>query len=263
MRRIGLLVSLLLAAGAQVAPAQSPPSAPSAEGSRVALLIGNANYAVAPLKSPVSDIREVAGALGALGFTVTKLENARQRDMREALRSFVLGARAAEVRLFYFAGHGFQMRGRNYLIPIDARIQNESDILKTTADASELIHELAAIRTGANVVIIDASRDLPIFEPGLRRALAARPGLTQAVPPAGSVIAFSAQPGVLTGDTSVYTQHLVRAMREAPGLPIEAFFKRVRSGVAAATQFAQVPWEASDMTGELCLRPGAAGECKP
>jgi uncharacterized caspase-like protein len=237
--------------------AQTPP--------RVALLIGNATYADAPLRNPINDVREVAASLQALGFAVTTLENLNARQMRDSMRQFVLTTRGADVRLFYFAGHGLQMRGRNYLLPVGVRIDNETDVLERTADATELVEQLSAIGKGANLLIIDACRSHPIFDTRSRRMWSVKPGLSTTPAAVGTLVAFSTRPGELARDggssLSVYARHLTRALKDAPQLPIEQFFKRVRAGVAAETNNKQVPWESSDLNGELCFRPDAKGHC--
>lgn len=232
---------------------------------RVALLIGNAAYADAPLRNPLNDVREVAASLRLLGFAVTAHENLKLAEMREALRKFVLTTRSADVRLVYFAGHGLQMRGRSYLLPVGARLDNETDVLERTADATELVEQLSAIERGANVVIIDACRVHPMFRSGSRKMWAVKPGLSKVNAPSGTVVAFSTRPGRVAldgaGSVSVYTRHLTQGFKEAPALPVEAFFKRVRAGVVAETGNQQVPWESSDLNGELCFRPDANGHC--
>ncbi len=234
--------------------------------SRVALLIGNAAYAEGALRNPGNDVRAIESSIKQLGFTVTLRENLRQREMREVLRMFVLTNREAEVRLFYFAGHGLQLRGRNYLVPVDVKLNSEADILERTADATELIEQLTAIAAGANVIVIDACRTHPVFASGARRMWAAKPGLSPAQAPRGTLIAFSTGPGKVArdgaGPTSVYTRHLTQVMNDAPDLPMEVFFKRVRTGVAAETKNAQIPWDSSDITGELCFRPRTDGLCR-
>jgi uncharacterized caspase-like protein len=245
--------------------ALSMTTASAQTSSRVALVIGNAAYADAPLRNPLNDAREVAAALKPLGFAVTTHENLKFSDLREALRRFVLGTRAAEVRLVYFAGHGLQLRGRSYLLPVDVRIRNETDVLERTADATELVEQLSAIATGANVVIIDACRLHPIFSAGTRKMWAVKRGLSPLSAPRGTVVAFSTRPGEVArdgkGPNSVYTRHLTLGLKQAPALPVEVFFKRVRAGVVAETQNRQVPWESSDLNGELCFRPGPNGQC--
>jgi carboxyl-terminal processing protease len=253
------VAGLALALAAANASAQTPP--------RVALLVGNAAYAEAPLRNPANDVRTVAAALKQIGFSVTTHENLKLAEMREALRGFVLGARAAEVRLVYFAGHGVQLRGRNYLLPVDVVLASESDILTKTADATELIEQLSAIDSGANMVIIDACRTYPALSSRTRALAGARNGLSQVVAPRGTLVAFSTRPGKVArdgaGPTSVYARQLARWLNDAPDLPVELFFKRVRTGVVEETRNAQVPWESSDIHGDLCFRPDAAGRCRP
>lgn len=283
MNRRQFTNGLLLATATQPLRAQSLRGQANAAPARVALLIGNAAYSDAPLRNPVNDVRELAGVLKPLGFVVTALEDQRLGEMREALRQFVLHTRAAEVRLVFFAGHGLQLRGRSYLLPVGARINNETDILERTTDATELVEQLSAIENGANLVIIDACRSHPLFKSGTRRMWAAKPGLSALAAPNGTVVAFSTRPGQVArdggvadgngstgtgtgndggGPMSVYTRHLTRSLREAPDLPVEALFKRVRAGVVAETNHQQVPWESSDLNGELCFRPDQKGQCK-
>jgi uncharacterized caspase-like protein len=253
-RRVAGWAMALIAIGAV---AQTP--------SRVALLIGNAAYPDAPLRNPLNDVREVAVSLRALGFTVTTHENLKLGDMRESLRKFVLTTRSADVRLVYYAGHGLQMRGHSYLLPVGVRIDSETDVLERTADATELVEQLSAIERGANVVIIDACRVHPMFTTRTRKMWAVKRGLSRLAAPNGTVVAFSTRPGQVArdgdGEISVYTRHLTRGLRQAPDLPVEAFFKRVRAGVIAETGNRQVPWESSDLNGELCFRPDAKGQC--
>lgn len=259
------VLRLALLAPAALAQNVSGAAGSGAAPARVALAIGNGAYDDAPLRNPVNDARAVSAALKTLGFDVTTRENLEGRDLREALRRFVLDTRGADVRLLYFAGHGLQLRGRNYLLPIGARLDNETHVLERTADVTEVIEQLGAIERGASVVIIDACRVHPMFDAGTRRMWAARAGLSRVKPPVGTVVAFSTRPGQVARDgggaTSVYTRHLTQTMRDAPGLPVEAFFKRVRAGVVAETKNRQIPWESSDLTGELCLRPDGSGRC--
>jgi uncharacterized caspase-like protein len=257
MRAVHVLAScvmVLLAAGAS---AQAPV--------RVALLIGNAAYADAPLRNPTNDVREVAASLRELGFAVTVQANLGLNEMRESLRKFVLGTRSADVRLIYYAGHGVQLRGRSYLLPVGVQLNSETDVVERTADATELVEQLSAIGKGVNLVIIDACRLHPMFS-GTRRMWTVKPGQSKVVAPSGTVVAFSTRPGQVAADgagaVSVYTRYLTRTLREAPELPIEAFFKRVRAGVAAETGNKQVPWESSDLNGELCFRPDRTGRCQ-
>ena len=165
--------------------------------------------------------------------------------MREALRKFVLTTRSADVRLIYFAGHGLQLRGRSYLLPVDVKINNETHVLERTADATELVEQLSAIENGANVVIIDACRSTRCSRRAPARCGRPNQGLSKVTAPTGTVVAFSTRPGqiALDGDgaVSVYTRHLTQRSRKSPELPVEVFFKRVRAGVVAETQTGRCP----------------------
>lgn len=232
---------------------------------RVALLIGNAAYADAPLRNPVRDMREVAAALKGLGFSMTAHEDLKRAALRDVLRGFVLGTRSAQVRLVYFAGHGLQLRGRNYLMPVDVTVDSEAQVLERMADATELVEQLGAIGRGANIVIIDACRVHPLFATGTRRMWAVKAGQSPVNAPLGTVVAFSTRPGQVAADgkgsLGIYARHLAREIRSGPQLPVEQLFKRVRAAVSEESGGRQVPWESSDLNGELCLRPAADGRC--
>jgi uncharacterized caspase-like protein len=243
---------------------------------KTALVIGNGGYRQAPLKNPVNDAQAIASALKSLGFHVIQRENATQHEMLEALREFSNQAAKSQVRLFYYAGHGVQIKGRNYLMPIDAKAQSEDDVVQRGADLSEVLERLAIVKGGINLVILDACRNNPFnLAPaqladarGYRtRAIGARPsnGLAPVQVPSGTLVAFSTAPGSISIDNSVqgnsvYTKHLL-ANLNIPGLPVEKLFKQVRSAVAQETRQQQVPWESSSLMGEFCFRPDAAGRC--
>jgi uncharacterized caspase-like protein len=269
MRRRGIVATLLAggvlsARGAFAAPAER----------KTALVIGNAAYKMGALKNPVNDAQAVAAQLRTLGFEVTQRENVGLRDMIETLRQFSMAARAADVRLVFYAGHGVQVKGRNYLLPVDTEIRDEDEMPAKSADLNELLERLAAIKQGINIFILDACRNNPfsgaeIVGPDGRRLKfrgIAAPGLARVDAPLGSMIAFSTAPGGVALDNpgernSLYTKHLL-AMMQAPGLPIELVFKQVRLDVARATGRVQVPWESSSLTGDFCFRQGADGACK-
>jgi carboxyl-terminal processing protease len=243
---------------------------------KTALVIGNGAYRQAPLKNPVNDAQAVASALKLLGFHVIQRENATQREMLEALREFSHQSARSQVRLLFYAGHGVQIKGRNYLMPVDAEVQSEDDIAQRGADLSEVLERLAAVKGGINLVILDACRNNPFnLAPaqladarGYRtRAIgaAATNGLAPVQAPSGTLVAFSTAPGSISIDNamhgnSVYTKHLL-AYLNIPGLPVERLFKQVRSAVAQETRQQQVPWESSSLMGEFCFRPDAAGGC--
>ncbi|HEY2929002.1 caspase family protein [Piscinibacter sp.] len=245
----------------------------AADERRVALVIGNSDYRVGALKNPVNDAQAVAGSLRALGFDVALRENTSLRDMIEAFRQFSLTARTARVRVVFYAGHGVQVKGRNYLLPVDTEIRGEDEVPAKSADLNELLDRLGAMQQGINVVILDACRNNPfsgavIVGPDGRRLKfrgATPAGLAPVEAPLGSMVAFSTAPGGVALDNpgeknSLYTKHLLNFM-QSPGLPVELLFKQVRLSVARETGRVQVPWESSSLTGDFCFKLGPHGGC--
>jgi len=260
---------------AAVAPLLAATAAPShaTANSRVALVIGNANYKVGALKNPVNDAKAVATSLRNLGFEVTHRENASLREMLDAFQQFSTQSKSAEVRVVYYAGHGVQLKGRNYLLPVDTEIRAEDEMPNKSADLNEFLDRLGGIKQGINVVILDACRNNPfsgseIVGPDGRRLKfrgATPAGLAPVEAPLGSMIAFSTAPGGVALDNpqeknSLYTKHLLEHLN-SPGLPVELLFKRVRLAVAKETGRVQVPWESSSLTGDFCFRTMAGGAC--
>ncbi len=257
-------------------PATSTPaSAASAMAGerKVALVIGNSAYRVGVLKNPVHDAQAVAATLRTLGFEVSLRENTSLRDLIESFRQFSLNTRLASVRVVYYAGHGLQLKGRNYLLPVDTEIRGEDEVVAKSADLNELLDRLGNTKQGINIVILDACRNNPFsgvefVGPDGRRLKfrgATPAGLAPVEAPLGSMIAFSTAPGGVALDNpseknSLYTKHLLTSMR-SPGLPIELLFKQVRLGVARETGRVQVPWESSSLTGEFCFVRDRNGSC--
>ena len=248
---------------------------------KIALVIGNGAYHQSPLKNPVADANSVAAALRSLGFHVIQRENATQSEMLDAIREFSHEASQSKVRVLFYAGHGAQIRGRNYLMPVDTVAQTEEELILRAADVSELLERLSGIREGINLIILDACRNNPFVLPiaqladqrGYRvRALGAAapavpppPGLAPLNAPSGTMVAFSTAPGSVSIDSaaqgnSVYTKHLL-AYLNVPGLPVEKLFKQVRMAVARETRQQQVPWESSSLIGEFCFKKDIFGRC--
>jgi uncharacterized caspase-like protein len=260
----------MLAASLSYSVAAQGPSLGGRGEDRIALIIGNAGYAHASLRNPVNDARAVADALRELGFEVVYRENAALEGMLDAMREFVLRSRNSAVRVFFYAGHGAQLKGRNYLIPVDTLLKEEEELPLKTANASEFVDRLGQSKTGVNIVILDACRNQPFpvgaRTRGLNNARSLAQGLAQVAAPRGTLVAFSTAPGAVALDggngnsNSAYTRHLVEQIR-VPGLPVEQLFKRVRIGVSEETRQAQIPWESSSLMGEFCFRPGQGGEC--
>lgn len=222
------------------------------EEARIALVIGNSSYREVPLRNPVNDVRAMARTLRELGFTVLAHENANKRTMETAIIEF--GRRLAEggVGFFYYAGHGLQVRGHNYLVPIDAEIDSEAITRVAAVDVDLLLEQMAEAKNRVNIVILDACRNNP-FE---RRLRGASRGLAAVDAARGTLVAYATAPGSVAADgdgaNGLYTEELLQALR-VPGLKVEEVFKRVRIGVAERSKGAQTPWESSSLTGDLVV----------
>src|SRR4051812_14154921 len=155
--------------------ALAAPGASANEGARVALVIGNSTYAESPLKNPANDARSMAKSLRDRGFDVILRENASKKDMETAVADFGEKLTEGSTGLFFFAGHGMQVQGRNFLIPVDAKISSEQRVRLETIDVDIVLDQMAAARAKVSMVILDACRNNP-FE---RRFRSAGGGLAQ------------------------------------------------------------------------------------
>jgi len=223
-----------------------------AQEKRVALVIGNAAYKEAPLRNPVNDARAMAAALRKLGFDVIARENATRDQLGRAIVEFGGRLDASSAALVFYAGHGIQSRGRNYLIPVDAALNAESDLRYQAVDVTGLLEEIEQAQSRVGFVILDACRNNP-FERRLRGAAQAS-GLAAIDAARGLMIAYATSPGSVAADgdgsNGVYTAALLKALAQ-PGLKAEEVFKRVRIEVTGATANRQTPWESSSLTGDF------------
>lgn len=247
-----LLVTVLATLNAPVVLAQ--PSGP-----RHALVIGNAAYKTERLDNSVNDARAIGATLRALGFEVMQLEDASRNQMFEAIRRFGDQIKSGSVGLFYYAGHGVQVRGRNFLVPVDSGIEREDEVLYQAIEVSQVLEKMESAKNPINIVILDACRDNPFVRPS--RSLNA--GLAPLDAPVGTLIAFATAPGAKASDGTgskhgVYTQHLLTHMKE-PSLKVEEVFKRVRAAVRQDTSGRQIPWEHSSLVGDFYFVPRGAG----
>jgi formylglycine-generating enzyme required for sulfatase activity len=228
-------------------------SAAAAAETRIALVIGNSSYASGPLPNPANDAQMMADTLTSLVFEVIARRNADQTTMKRAIQEF--GTRLEKggpsaVGLFYYAGHGVQLNGRNYLIPTTAQIDREGDVEIEAVSADWVIEQMRYARNRLNIVILDACRNNPFT----RSMRSVDHGLATMDAPAGILIAYSTAPGAVAmdgnGRDSPYTEALSQAMRDMHE-PVEQVFKHVRVGVMGATANKQVPWESSSLTGDF------------
>lgn len=223
--------------------------------SRYALVIGNAAYSApdASLRNAVRDARNVGAALRRVGFQVEVLEDADHATMRRAIRAFEDNLRRDPgVSFVYFAGHGLQLAGRNYLMPVGAGLVSEREVTARTVDAGELVERLRATGARLNIIVLDACRNNPLYKPVFVMRGASSAGLAKVTPAQGTVVAFATEPGRVAsdgaGNEGVYAKYLVQYMA-VPGLPLEQVFKRVREAVVAETKGVQVPVEFNMLTG--------------
>jgi hypothetical protein len=218
---------------------------------RTALVIGNSSYQISPLKNPVNDATDMAATLTRSGFAVSLKINADQRTIVTAIREF--GRQIKQqggVGLFYYAGHGIQVRGRNYLIPLEAVIESEGDVQFEAVDAAFVLSKMEDAGNDMNIVILDACRNNPFA----RNFRSGTQGLARMDAPKGSIIAYATAPGELaadgTGRNGIYTKYLIQNI-QAPQLRLEDVFKNVRRAVVNETGNKQVPWESSSLMGQF------------
>jgi uncharacterized caspase-like protein len=242
------------------AQAQSPAS--TASERRVALVVGNSAYRMGPLKNPGNDALAVAAALRRLGFEVVERQNVSREGFALGVREFGDRLKGATVGLFYFAGHGLQVRGRNFLVPVDADIAREDEVPYRSIDVNEVLDKMDSARTPINLVLLDACRNNPFA----RSFKLSQVGLAQMDAPSGTLIGFATSPGSVAqdgdGENGLYTSALLRHM-SAAGLPIEQMLKRVRVDVARASNNGQVPWEASSLNRDFFFNPLPSAGTKP
>ncbi len=229
---------------------------------RLALVIGNGRYTKAsPLDNPVNDANDMAAALGKLGFEVIKGTDTNLVQMRRLIREF--GERLDRqkgVGLFYFAGHGVEVRGRNYLIPVDADIAREIETEDYAIDVNSVLRQMEAANNGFNVMILDACRNNP-FSRGWNRS-GETGGLANVNAPTGTYIAFAAAPGSTASDgrgtrNGIFTGALLKQL-QWPNLKLEEVFKRTREEVMTVTGNKQVPWDSSSIKGDFYFRLDSA-----
>jgi hypothetical protein len=229
----------------------------AAAADRVALLIGNNQYAASPLRNAGNDARDLGEALKELGFHVIVRENASRKDMIDAIREFGQAIDGASTALFFYAGHAMQFKDRNYLIPIDAAMGSEEDVTFFSVEIGQIFDRMDRARTRFNFLILDACRDNP-FAASFKLTSA---GLAQMSSPSGTLIAYATAPGSVAADgfgrNGIYTKHILQNIR-VPDLPVEIMFKRVREGVERETRKLQTHWDSSSLKGDFAFNSSGA-----
>src|SRR6201997_2144102 len=233
--------------------------------SRLALVIGQSAYrAVPPLPNAANDAKHMAELLNSAGFAVTSADDLSQNDMRQAMSDFAAKVAASgpdTVALVFYAGHGLQIDGENYLVPVDVDPKREADVPLQAVRLNDLMNTLGALPTRMRIVMLDACRNNPF--PALNKTTGHGLAIVDTkAGAAGSFISYSTAPGAVaedgTGSNSPYTTALLSVAKE-PNLPIEEAFKRVRVAVNQTTEGRQVPWESSSLTTEFKFFSGDQG----
>jgi uncharacterized caspase-like protein len=235
---------------------------------RIALVIGQSAYrAVTPLPNPANDARAVAQLLGDAGFEVQSASDLTQNELRARVGAFAasLAAKGPDtVALVFYAGHGLQIDGENYLVPVDIDPKRETDIPLQAVRLNDVLNTLTSVPSKSRIILLDACRNNPF--PDVNETAGRGLALVDArIGAAGTLLSFSTSPGAEAEDgngaNSPYTAALLTAGRQA-GLSIEEAFKRVRLSVNHATEGRQTPWESSSLVSNFSLFGAAADAAK-
>ena len=239
----GVMVSLVLLMYGAVVNAEN----------RVALVIGNSDYADSPLKNPVNDAKAIAKALRQLNFKVIEKHNVKRKAFRRAVRAFGKSLSEKTVGLFYYAGHGMQIEGENYLIPVGSDISAEDEVADEAVSANLVLRKMESAKNDMNIVVLDACRNNPFA----RSFRSGSKGLSRMDGPTGSIIAFSTAPGDVAadgvGNNGLYTENLLKHLKK-PGQSIERIFKKVRIDVRKQSNGDQIPWESSSLVRDFYFK---------
>lgn len=220
---------------------------------RLALIIGNSNYVgTNKLPNPVNDASDMATALKKLGFDVMIYTDLNNKGMRQAINTFGEKLRDYQVGLFYYAGHGVQNEGNNYLVPVDAQPESKNEIEYECLDANRILTKMEDARTRTNIVVLDACRNNPLDRSWSRGG--DNNGLASMDAPIGSVIAYATAPGKTAADgngrNGLYTSALLKAL-QTPNQTIIQLFQQVRAEVLKQSNNRQIPWESTSLTGDF------------
>ncbi len=266
-----LIVSLLAAAALA---AQTRDLAYRSDSERrLALVVGNNNYAYAPpLRNAANDALDLTAALEGLGFDVNQVIDADLRTLDQAIDRFVGSLNPGDVALFHFSGHGMEVDGENYLIPVDFKLKDEASVRYDAYSASKLHDRMAGAASRLNIVMLDACRNN-----GFRSTRSNGGGLAMMSAAEGSFIAFATGPGMTADDNregrnGLFTAHLLEVLEE-PGLTLDEVFNRVRQDVYSDSEKRQLPWTSSSVIGDFYFRwqtpepaaeaPSAPAEAEP
>ena len=230
---------------------------------KTALVIGNSDYKLMPLINPENDASDIAEKLETMGFKVILAVNQDRKGLKERIRKFgsTLKKRGG-VGVFFYAGHGLQIDGKNYLVPTDFKASASYEVGDASVDLSLITGAMEEAANPLNIIVLDACRDNPFP----RKTRSSARGLARVMSASGTIIAYSTGPGNVAADgdgrNSPYTQYLLKHM-DTTGISIEQVFKRVRVDVENSTDGKQLPWETSSLRGDFYFRPGPVQNIPP
>ncbi len=231
------------------------PALASAE--RLALVIGNRDYTVGALKNPVNDALAIDRVLRSLGFKVTLVQNLKRDDIGRTIDGFAAQVKPGDDVVVFYAGHGIQVKGINYLPAVDAAITTETDVPLNSIHLNGLVERIDEAKAGVRIFLIDACRDNPY---GSRMRSTAQGLARMESAPSGTLMHFATRPGGVafdgSGEHGLYTKHLLDHLG-APGLPVESVLKRVATSVRQASDGQQQPWTEGALDGDFYFVPPA------
>jgi len=249
---------MLCVAGSAAQDRKLVPAAPEAAGRRVALVVGNDSYPEMPLRNARNDMRALAAALREVGFAVTELPDTDRKALARGIDAFIQAVRAGDTALFYYSGHGMQLDGQNYLVPVDFAGADAVDAQYDAYPVERLVGRLSSTGVGLAIVILDACRNNPFR--GVRASGGGWAGMQAG---RGVYLAFATAPGTVASDNpaggnGLFTTHLLAALRE-PGLTLDEVFGRVGPAVRASSGGRQDPWVSASAGagGMFRFRPAA------
>lgn len=228
------------------------------EEKKFALVLGNGAYDDIPLQNPVHDAEAISRALRAIGFRVIMKTNATRRTMEEAMNEFFTEIQDGDIALFYYSGHGIQVKGENYLLPVGEHFQSETDIRYQAINLGYILGNMEESGNRTNILILDACRNNPFKSIKKSLVFGDDQGLSSIDAPGGTFIAYATAPGSVAvdgiGENSPYTAHLIKAL-SIRGIPIEQTFKHVLRAVEKETDGGQIPWISSSLREDVYLNP--------
>ena len=228
---------------------------------RFALVIGNKNYAIAPLKNSANDANAIADSLTDMGFLVTLLKDSNLSDLNTQVQQFYAEVKKdfhdKKLALIYYAGHAIQVNHHNYIVPLGMQFESYPQFISGLYKIDSLFTEINKSENLQNIIILDACRNNPFENDEVADNGNMSSGLAPIKAPSNTIIAFATEPGGVAADgkrkNGVYTKHLLRHI--AKQISVEEVFKKVRTGVAKETRNKQIPWEHSSLLNEVFFSP--------